>query len=187
VIGNYKRTKKSKMIIFILIISIVIIACFAYRYVGMLSHQMIGHNNVHTMETIKDLEGLIHIAQNDNNINVRLHASYVLGNIGDEKAIDALIDCLKNEYYDVRMGAAQNLGRTGNKRVIEPLISALQDKHASVRMYAAYSLGILGDKRAIEPLIPLLEDKTEYVRKAANEALEKININNSINRSREDR
>lgn len=103
----------------------------------------------------------------------RTSATEVLGEIGDERAVEPLIDALKNDKAsDVQRSAAEALGKIGDKRVVELLIKALKDEDWQVRLGAA--IGLTGDKRAVEPLIDALKDEYAWVRERAAEALGKI-------------
>ena len=104
---------------------------------------------------------------------VRKRAAYILGKIGDKRAIRPLIEALRDEDADVRYAATEALVRIG-KPAVQPLIKALKYKEWYVRKRAAYILGKIGDKRAIKPLIEALRDEDADVRYAAAEALEKI-------------
>ena len=71
-------------------------------------------------ELIKDLE--------DKDSSVRRHAIEMLGIIGDEKAVDALILVLKDKNRFVRQEAIAALGKIGSERVVEPLTHALGEE-----------------------------------------------------------
>lgn len=114
---------------------------------------------------------------------VRREAAKALGKIGDTRAVEPLIQALRDEDWEVRSGAARALGEIGDARAVEPLIQTLfkekdfnpaLDVRDFVREEVALALGKIGDARAIEPLIHLLNHKDSNVRKAAKEALEKI-------------
>jgi len=47
--------------------------------------------------------------------------------LGDKRAVTALIDKLKDEDYDVRLSAAEALGEIGDKQAIDPLIQLMRD------------------------------------------------------------
>ena len=116
----------------------------------------------------------------------------VLGNIGDVRAVEPLIDALGDESMmedrgggeDARGAIAKALGKIGDTRAVEPLILNLggEDVFDSTdnsydyhfRIYAAEALGVIGDIQAIEPLIKALEDEHSDVRDAAKEALKKL-------------
>lgn len=111
----------------------------------------------------------------DDNPEVRGEAANSLGRLtgsrDDGRAIQALLDSLKDTEAHVRWRAAQALGKIGDRRVVDALIDTLQDPHPDVRGSAAYSLGELGDKRAIEPLVSLLLDPERWVRMSVETAL----------------
>ena len=97
-----------------------------------------------------------------------------LGEIGDTRAVEPLIQVLDDKDKDVRLTAARVLGVIGDARAVESLIQALRDEERVVRMNAATALGRIGDKRAVEPLTNALEDENSFVQNAARDALEKI-------------
>ncbi|MFY9131891.1 MAG: HEAT repeat domain-containing protein [Candidatus Methanoculleus thermohydrogenotrophicum] len=111
-------------------------------------------------------------ALDDENRFVRLVAARNLGKIGNEQAIEALIESLHREPdSEVRATVAEALGYMGGKQVIEPLTLAMQDRDEEVKIAAARSLGYIGDRRAVESLIRGLSDVDDRVRHAALEAL----------------
>jgi len=136
--------------------------------------------------------------------SVRWCSAEVLGEIGDKRAVEPLIQALKDVKADVRKSAAEALGKLRDRRAtepliqalkdvkrdvrgsatealakigepaVEPLISALRDKDTNVQKGSAETLGEIGDKRAVEPLIHASKVEDEAVRKAAENALEQI-------------
>jgi len=98
----------------------------------------------------------------------------VLRGIGDERAVEPLIQDLKDKKWSIRAEAASALGTIGDERAVKPLIQVLKDEKWSVRAEAASALGTIRDERALEPLIQVLQDKNEDARKAAKESIEKI-------------
>ena len=105
---------------------------------------------------------------------VRESAAKMLGNVGDERAVDPLIQTLSDDIPDVRQAAAEALGRLGDKRAVDPLIEALSDDAPAVRKSAAEALGRLEDKRAVDPLIEGLSDDTPSVQGTTAEALGRL-------------
>jgi HEAT repeat protein len=75
-------------------------------------------------------------------------AAEALGEIGDSKAVDSLIEALEKSS----IGAANALGNIGNTRAIEPLISALNTYGPGFRRHVAIALSDFGDAQAIQPL-----------------------------------
>jgi HEAT repeat protein len=116
----------------------------------------------------------------DSKARVRERAAETLGRIGDARAVDPLIACLKqpspdqatadgqdmsngdesddqkkaraDEDSEVRQKAAEALGKLGSPAVA-PLMACLDEKDPSVRSLAATALGQAHDARAIAPLI----------------------------------
>jgi HEAT repeat protein len=119
------------------------------------------------------VEPLIKILQ-DKNEDVFLHMKViaVLAGIKDERAIQPMIQALKEEpELDADLG--YNLGLMGEPAV-EPLIQVLDDEDPRVRVRAAEALGRIGDKRAIDPLTDALNDKDETVRTFAKIGLKSV-------------
>ena len=60
---------------------------------------------------------------------------FVLGNIGDDKAIDSLINILRNDTDKfVRHHAARALGKIGNQRAI-PALTEIANREKNTRLY----------------------------------------------------
>jgi len=93
----------------------------------------------------------------------RINAAIALGNISDSRAIEPLIETLKDEDENVRDAAAKSLIDIG-KPAVGPLIEALKDDDENVRALSAAALGDIGDTRAVDPLIENLKDEKVYVR-----------------------
>lgn len=91
----------------------------------------------------------------------------VLGEIGDVRAVEPLIDALKDQT--MRGTASTALVKIGAPAV-EPLIADLTDDRRYLRETVARILGEIGDNRAIEPLLTALEDKS--ISKTAAKSLE---------------
>lgn len=126
-------------------------------------------------------------------------AAEALGKQGDARAIEPLIQVLKDENWSVRGRAAESLDELGwrprgdsekvhyliakrewdavaglGQPAIEPLIQALRDKFYFVRRGAAEALGEIGDARAVEPLLETLKNKDYFVRREAAKALGRL-------------
>lgn len=83
---------------------------------------------------------------------VRQFAIYALGEIGDSRAIDPLVEALNDsEEYTVRWSAVMALGKIDNLSAIEALITAFKDERQEVRNAAIDALAQIGEP-AIEPL-----------------------------------
>ncbi|MDW8025738.1 MAG: HEAT repeat domain-containing protein, partial [Armatimonadota bacterium] len=83
--------------------------------------------------------------------NVRLIACLVLGKIGDERAIEPLIDRLGDRDKDVRKAACEALEKLGEGRLARAVFGALKGKEEARKELA--KLAKEGDYRAVKPLI----------------------------------
>jgi len=97
-------------------------------------------------------------------------AAWVLGNIGDTRAVEPLIKALGDDSYGVVKASVGALGKIGDERAVEPLIKELGgDDWFDV----AEALGRIGDARAVEALAELIFDEDRAYRPVI-EALGKI-------------
>lgn len=91
-----------------------------------------------------DLETLLEGLESDN-VVVRQDAARMLGELGDERAVPALIERLEQDEDEfVRALSASSLADLGDERAIEPLQNALQDEDERVREAADVALAQLG-------------------------------------------
>lgn len=118
----------------------------------------------------------------DQNMLIRMETAKILGEIGDEKAVDPLIDALKDKAEDVIYAARKSLDTIGGTKAIkylaEHLIKALNDKKWGERVAAVSCLGEIDTSKyniqkenILNALINVLSDKVEYVQILAAEAL----------------
>jgi hypothetical protein len=105
---------------------------------------------------------------------VRERAAVALGELGDRRAVPALIETLKDEDAVVREHAASALSDLGDRRAVPALIETLRDENAVVREHAATALGSLGDKQAVPAMIEALRDKDAVVREHVATALGRL-------------
>jgi len=87
-------------------------------------------------------------------IDKRGNAARALGDFGDKRAVDPLIDVLEHDSdLYVRRDAAEALGKLGDARAIEPLCRALGDRdYPVVAPAAAKALGAFGSA-AFDPVL----------------------------------
>ncbi len=128
-----------------------------------------GGPNIEELKVNKDVEGLIN-ALKDKDPMIRGDATEVLGKIGDSRAVEPLIEALKDIVREIAIESLRKIGEPA----VESLIKALKDKDTLIRSGAAKALGKIGDKRAVESLTEALKYGDIFVRSAAAEALEKI-------------
>ncbi|MBI4042484.1 MAG: HEAT repeat domain-containing protein [Deltaproteobacteria bacterium] len=143
------------------------------------------------------IEGIVTLL-NHKDYNVRWAATVALGNLGDQRAAEPLIQSLEGsmnkDYYIVRVAAVNALGKLQDTRGIDALIRAMRtDREALVQESAASALvkvvsGIESPRRPasvrdresrqkiIKELIGILANRKEksYVRGLAADSLGKI-------------
>ena len=110
-------------------------------------------------------------ALKDEDTNVRRNAADALGEVNDVRAVEPLIEALKDP--NVRRNAADALGEIKDVRAIDPLIAALGDEERYFRNDAAGALGKIGAP-AVGPLIAALKSQYYHVRMGAAMALGEI-------------
>ncbi len=110
----------------------------------------------------------------DADSSVRWSAAFALGEVGGERAVDALLSLLKDEDSFVRWRAAAALGEVGGERAVDALLSLLKDEDSFVRWRAAAALGEVGGERAVDALLSLLKDEDSVVRWRAAAALGEV-------------
>jgi hypothetical protein len=82
----------------------------------------------------------------------RRDAVRALGLIGDERAVEPLLELL--EDFRLRRYAALALGRIRDERALAPLLDRLErEQHATIRDGLVQGLAELGDDRAIPPIV----------------------------------
>lgn len=92
------------------------------------------------VEDVRALEALTELLTADDSYD-RYQAALALAKKGDKRAVDPLIEELKeDESAGVRAEAARALGVIGDERAIGPLTEALEDPSDLVRSYAAGAL-----------------------------------------------
>ncbi|KZX13123.1 HEAT repeat domain-containing protein [Methanobrevibacter curvatus] len=120
------------------------------------------------------VEPLIDALKNNPNKDIKIGAANILGFIGDDKAIPALISALGDLNKFVRRESSTALTKMGSSAV-KPLIAVLDDDDWKVRGAAAWALGSLGDDNVVDPLTKLLDDESGFVKRGAKYSIDKIN------------
>lgn len=134
-----------------------------------------GPNLQQSGEKREDLESLIKVLGRRNR-KKRASAASALGASGDARAVDPLIQALRdyaNSDYETAVQAAYALGKIGDERAVEPLIEVLREGEYASNT-AAWVLGDLGDARAVEPLIEELGGRSECAVWIATRSLARI-------------
>lgn len=82
-----------------------------------------------------------------------------LGNLGDPKAIPALIAAMEHRTPVVSAAAARALGQIGDKAAVSALVKVVRNhQDATVQTAAIQSLGKIGDESAIPALSQTIDD-----------------------------
>ena len=102
---------------------------------------------------------------------VRLQAAYILGTLGDKRAVTALVRTLGDAHYAVRGAAAIALGSLGDPAAVEPLAKTATDDEAWVRAEVMKALGRLKATDALPAMFNALDDSDWKVRHQATRAL----------------
>lgn len=106
---------------------------------------------------------------------VRYTAANKLGKLGDESAIDPLIDAMDDEDEKVRDNVIFALGELRALKSSHRLIRLVKsDKSDRIRKSAAKALGLMKAADALDALIGALKDTDFRVRKSAARSLGKI-------------
>ena len=112
-------------------------------------------------------------ALKDSNKALRWAAVEALWDIGDKRAVPALIAYLgKGEAYDWGKVLTMNaLGAMRDPQAVDPLLKVLQSPSPFLRRSSALALARLGDDRAITGIIELLNDEQPWLQRTAQEIL----------------
>lgn len=108
------------------------------------------------------------------NAFTRLHSAEALGEIGDDRAAEVLLEHINDDHRQVRLAATYAVGKVGDPGAIAELITKLDDDDREMREAAAVSLGQLDAHQALPQLVLALEDPIEAVREQAAAALGRI-------------
>ncbi|MHA1720606.1 MAG: HEAT repeat domain-containing protein, partial [Promethearchaeota archaeon] len=109
-------------------------------------------------------------ALEDKSEEVRINSIMALGQIGDSRAIDPIIERLIDSF-PVQQMAILTLGKFGDKKIISPLKKLLSSPNPNIRRYAIISLGSLKSSEIIDSAIKLLDDEDPSVQRAAANSL----------------
>jgi HEAT repeat protein len=126
-----------------------------------------------------DIEGAIRLLQESSDAQIRQFIAYLLGQAGDPRAVEPLIDALQDEHAGVRGAAANALGTLGDKGAIPYLRPLLTHTHRQLVIWAAFALTRLGDDH-FDTLVEALESDNVDVRRSAILALRQLGDQRAI-------
>jgi HEAT repeat protein len=96
-----------------------------------------------TPDETPDVEGAIRLLRSPD-VQLRQFVAYLLGRVGDSRAIEPLIDALQDENPGVRGAAANALGSIGDNAAVPYLKPLLNDTNPQLVVWAAFALTRLG-------------------------------------------
>lgn len=97
------------------------------------------------------------------NLRVQVEAAKALGQLGDLRAVEPLINALQDDFYLVRASAAWALGELGDNRAVNPLLELYNDKNETIKLTAVSSLVNIDEQKGCDLLIEmLLRPKKDY-------------------------
>lgn len=117
-------------------------------------------------------------ASYDGNSNIRSEAVFALGETGDPRAVDTLLNLLDDK--EIGSHAASNLGRIKGEYVFGKLIKLLDSKNPTVRINAVSVYEHIQDPDAVPILVRMLNDPIPEVRRGAAYALGHFNESEEI-------
>jgi len=130
--------------------------------------RMAAHEVLRKMGSL-DIDRIIALLD-DENEDVRVYACEILANIGDNRALPAIIRKIYEDEDNVRNAACMALGEFSDEQAVRALLDALKDDEWMV-FSAVYSLGKIGNQEAIGPLFELFKNGSEELSVAACEVL----------------
>ena len=103
-------------------------------------------------------------------------ACNILGEIGSEKAIAILLECMNDDTEGVSFHAVKALAKVGGKQAVNPLLDKLKNgTNPLIKSEVIIALGEIGDSSATKALIKILKkEKDKFVRENAVKTLGKI-------------
>ncbi|MBC7248316.1 MAG: HEAT repeat domain-containing protein [Actinobacteria bacterium] len=116
---------------------------------------------------------LVSALQSSGDESLREGAAAALGRVGDQAAVQALIDALRDIHPRVRKAAARSLGGMGRRKAVEPLIEALEDPDEEVRREVVEALVRIGSA-AMQPLVAALKEGSVTLRMRAAEVISRF-------------
>src|SRR5215467_8223335 len=100
----------------------------------------------------------------DDDPRVRQFLAVTMGQLGDKRAVPALLDGLNDSQTENQISALLALGLIGDNAAVQGILKQLQSQEPAVRKMAAYVLGAIKDPNSIHDLQIAMNDPSEQVR-----------------------
>ncbi|MBZ0297971.1 MAG: HEAT repeat domain-containing protein [Anaerolineae bacterium] len=125
-----------------------------------------------------DIEGAIRLLKTADD-DIRQYIAYLLGQTGDPRVIEPLIEALQDAHIGVCGATANALGSMGDPRAVPHLRPFLKHDNPQMVVWAAYALTRLGHDH-FEQLTDALESDDVMVRRSAILALHQLGDERAI-------
>ncbi len=136
------------------------------------------HLSAGAIELIGDdsaIPDVIEVLNNGPDMTHRSYAAKVLGELGGDDALSALIDALGHYGSYVDKDIARAIGSIADERAVEPLMELLDDaKDDDLRLSIVCALGNIGTPEVVPVMREGLNDKYRYIRDRSREFLQKM-------------
>jgi HEAT repeat protein len=129
-------------------------------------------------DQVPDVEGAIQLLRSPD-VQMRQFVAYLLGRVGDKRAIEPLIDALQDEHPGVRGAAANALGAIGDETAIPYIKPLLKTDNPQLVVWAAYALTMLGNDY-FPTIVNALSSSDVVVRRSAILALQQLGDKRAI-------
>jgi HEAT repeat protein len=143
----------------------------AYELSNMIAHDK---QKVAGTDFVRDVIA-VYRNSHDDDPRVRQFLAVTMGQIGDKRAIPALMDGLNDPQVENEISTLLALGLIGDNAAVPGVLKQLQNQEPAVRKMAAYVLGALKDPSALHDLQVALNDPSEDVRWHAAMSLAQLN------------
>ncbi len=143
---------------------------------GEIGWEPIGEDGIYYLIALKEwtklikigasaVEPLVAVLQDRNSSPLYCETIKALGVIKDKRAVEPLLNVLRDNKIHLREEVVKALGQIGGKTVVKPLISMLRNEDGIIFRYETIrALGATKDKRAVEPLIDILQQESQKPR-----------------------
>lgn len=117
-----------------------------------------------------------HLQQlNHKEVPVRLYGAYALGVIGDEQAVQPLINLLQDSDLYVRVAAIDALGEIGHSAAVKPLNDLLEDENYLIRAHAEKALTkIIPEAKQTHQIKRYTKDLSDPIRRIRLQAVKEL-------------